>query len=135
GEAGVGKTRLATEFLAWATAHGADVLVAPAFEMGGRVPYQPLVDALRPRLERENALGDLLSDVWLAELARLLPELVERFPDVQVPSGDEAVARVRLFEAVARLGQALGAAPGRVVALFVDDLHWADTATLDVLRY
>src|SRR5207244_37711 len=74
GEAGIGKTRLATEFLAWAGAQGADVLSGRAFETGGRVPYQPLVDALRPRLEREAAPNKLLSDVWLAELARLLPE-------------------------------------------------------------
>lgn len=135
GEAGIGKTRLAAEFLAWATAQGADVLAGRAFEAGGRVPYQPLVDALRPRLERENAPDDLLSDVWLVELARLLPELADRYPDLQVPIGDEAVARVRLFEAVARLGQALAAPPGGPVVLFVDDVQWADTATLDVLRY
>jgi DNA-binding SARP family transcriptional activator len=135
GEAGVGKTRLATEFLAWATAQGADVLAGRAFETGGRVPYQPLVDGLRPRLERENAPDDLLSDVWLAELARLLPELADRYPDLQVPAGDEAVARVRLFEAVARLGQALAACSDEAELLFVDDVQWADTATLDVLHH
>jgi tetratricopeptide (TPR) repeat protein len=135
GEAGIGKTRLATEFLAWAEAQGADILAGRAFETGGRVPYQPLVDGLRPRLERENAPDDLLSDVWLAELARLLPELADRYPDLQVAVGDEAVARVRLFEAVARLGQALASASDGPMLLFVDDLQWADTATLDVLRY
>src|SRR5205807_6610798 len=75
GEAGLGKTRLATEFGAWARAQGADVLAGHAFEMGGRLPYQPLVEALRPRLEAENApedlLEDLLEDLWLAELSRL----------------------------------------------------------------
>jgi DNA-binding SARP family transcriptional activator len=135
GEAGIGKTRLATEFIAWARARGADALAGRALEAGGRVPYQPLVEALRPRVERENAPDDLLSDVWLGELARLLPELADRYPDLQIASGDEAAARVRLFEAVARLGQALAAAPGRPVVLFVDDVQWADTATLDVLQY
>src|SRR5439155_5767307 len=48
GEAGIGKTRLAHEFVAWARAQGADVLSGQAFEMGGRLPYQPLVEALRP---------------------------------------------------------------------------------------
>ena len=135
GEAGIGKTRLATEFLAWARAQGADVLAGGAFETGGRVSYQPLVDALRPRVERENAPDDLLSDVWLAALARLLPELGERYPDLPGPGGDETVARGRLFEAVARLGQALAAPPGGPVVLFMDDLHWADAASMDVLRY
>src|SRR5258708_27247288 len=50
GEAGIGKTRLAAEFVAWVKAQGADVLSGQAFEMGGRLPYQPLVEALRSRL-------------------------------------------------------------------------------------
>src|SRR5438874_4256476 len=135
GEAGIGKTRLATEFLAWAGAQGADVLSGRAFETGGRVPYQPLVDALRPRLERETAPNTLLGDVWLAELARLLPELAERYPNLLLAGGDEAGARVRLFESVARLGQSLAARARRPVVLFVDDVQWADTATQDVLHY
>ncbi len=133
GEPGIGKTRLAKEFVAWAAAHGADVLEGRAFETGGRLPFQPLVDALRPRLDRENAPEDLLSDVWLTELGRLLPELRDRYPDLPVPPGDEAAARTRLFEAVARLGQALaGRAP---LVLFVDDVQWADAGSLDVLHY
>src|SRR5947209_738213 len=60
GEAGIGKTRLVSEFIAWVRAQGADVLAGKAFEMGGRLPYQPLVEALRPRLEAQNAPEDLL---------------------------------------------------------------------------
>src|SRR5260370_33909978 len=75
GEAGIGKTRLAREFVTWARAQGAEVLSGHAFEMGGRLAYQPLVEALRPRLEEENAPEDLLEDLWLAELSRLLAEL------------------------------------------------------------
>src|SRR5438270_3888215 len=71
GEAGIGKTRLAREFLAWAQMEGADVLQGHAFEAGGHLPYQPLIEALRQRLEQENAPDDLLSDLWLAELSRL----------------------------------------------------------------
>jgi DNA-binding SARP family transcriptional activator len=133
GEAGIGKTRLTHEFLGWAQANGADILQARAFETGGRLPYQPLVESLRPRLERENAPDDLLSDTWLAELTRLFPELRDRYPDLPDATGDETTARVRLYEAVTRLGQAL--AERAPVVLFLDDLHWADTATLDVLYY
>src|SRR5260221_6582894 len=82
GEAGIGKTRLADEFVAWGRAQGADVLRGHAFEIGGRLPYQSLVEALRERLEAENAPDDLLEDVWLAELSRLLPELQVRYPDL-----------------------------------------------------
>src|SRR5438067_456988 len=133
GEAGIGKTRLASEFGAWARAQGADVLAGQAFEMGGRLPYQPLVEALGPRLEEENAPEDLLSDLWLAELSRLLPELRVRYPDLSAPTEDELTAKLRLFEAVARLLDAL-ARSGPLV-LLLDDLHWMDGASLDLLRY
>ena len=133
GEVGIGKTRLATEFLAWAEMEGADVLQGQAFETGGHLPYRPVIEAWRPRIERENAPDDLLSDLWLAELARLLPELGDRYPDLPDPVGDKSVARNRLFEAVVRLGQALAARA--LLVLFVDDVQWADAASLDVLHY
>ena len=134
GEPGIGKTRLAKEFLRWARAQGADVLEARAFETGSRLPYQPLVEMLRNRLERERHLQTLLSDVWLAELARLLPEFRELVPDLPPPlSLGEAEAGPRLFEAIARLGHAL--ARRAPVVLFVDDVQWADAASLDALQY
>ncbi|HEX6555864.1 MAG TPA: AAA family ATPase, partial [Ktedonobacteraceae bacterium] len=133
GEAGIGKTRLAGEFVAWARAQGAEVLSGQAFEMGGRLPYQPLVEALRPRLEEENAPEDLLEDLWLAELTRLLPELRVRYPDLPAPTQDELTAKMRLFEAVARLLDAL--AQRAPLVLLLDDLHWVDQASLDLLRY
>src|SRR5437588_192826 len=133
GEAGIGKTRLATEFVAWVKAQGADALSGQAFEMGGRLPYQPLVEALRQRLEAENAPEDLLEDLWLAELSRLLPELRLRYPDLPAPTEDELANKVRLFEAVARLVDAL--ARSAPLVLLLDDLHWVDGASLDLLRY
>jgi hypothetical protein len=68
--------------------------------------------------EQERAPDELLSEVWLAELSRLLPELSDRYPDPHIPVTDEALGHNRLFEAVARLVQL-----------------WADTATLDLLLY
>ena len=133
GEAGIGKTRLANEFVAWARARGAEVLSGQAFELGGRLPYQPLVEALRERLEEENAPEDLLEDPWLAELSRLLPELRVRYPDLPAPTEDELSGKLRLFEAVARLMSALAQRAPLVVLL--DDLHWLDGASLDLLRY
>ena len=133
GEAGIGKTRLVSEFVAWVQAQGAEVLSGHAFEMGGRLPYQPLVEALRPRLEKENAPEDLLEDLWLTELSRLLPELRGRYPDLPAASEDELVGKGRLFEAVVRLLDAL--ARSAPLVLLLDDLHWVDGASLDLLRY
>ncbi|EFH86191.1 ATP-binding protein [Ktedonobacter racemifer] len=133
GEAGIGKTRLMSEFVAWARAQGAEVLRGQAFELGGRLPYQSLVDALRPRLEAENAPEDLLDDLWLAELSCLLPELRVRYPDLTSPTQDKLVARLRLCEAVARLLQALSKRVPLVLVL--DDLHWLDVASFDLVRY
>ncbi|MDQ3965346.1 MAG: AAA family ATPase, partial [Actinomycetota bacterium] len=133
GDAGIGKTRLAEEFLSWAREEGADVISGRTYEVGGRLPYGVLIDALRPRLERERAPDDLLEDVWLSELSRILPELRDRYPDLPHPTSDEAEARTRLFEAITRLIMALaGRSP---VVLFLDDLHWASRASLDVLQY
>jgi len=133
GESGIGKTRLASEFVGWAQAQGADVLAGRALQTGRQLPYQPLIDVLRRQLEQEYAPNDLLSAVWLAELSRLLPELRDRYPDLLVPSMDEALGHNRLFEATARLVQLW--AIRRPLVLWLDDMQWADTATLDLLLY
>jgi DNA-binding SARP family transcriptional activator len=133
GEAGVGKSHLARSSLDWMGSRGVEVLVGRAFETGRGLPYGALVEALRGRLEHENAPEDLVDDVWLAELAMLLPELRTRYPDLPDAFRDERLQRVRLFEAVARLGQAL-AERGPFV-LFIDDAQWADVDTRHVLSY
>jgi DNA-binding SARP family transcriptional activator len=132
GKAGMGKTRLAEQVVGRVQAQGADVLVGRAFDTG-QLAYGALVEAIRPRLERERALDDLLGDVWLTELSRLLPELRERLTDLPPALPDEPTARARLFESLARLGEALTMhAP---VVLFIDDAQWADSASRDALLY
>ena len=128
-----GDTDLATELAAWATAQGADVLYGRAYDLGGRVAYQPLVDALRQRLDQERAPDDLLPDVWLTELSRLLPDLRDRYPDLPLPLADEATGPMRLYEAVVQLTIAL--ARRRPLVWMVDDIHGADRASLDLLHY
>ncbi len=133
GEAGIGKTRLAAAFLDWVKAQGAEVLEGRAFQTSQRLSYQPLLEALRARFEQEPDLRQWLGDPWLTELARLLPDLRERYPDLPPPTINGAFASSRLFEALARLSQALAShAP---LLIFVDDMQWADGATLDVFQY
>jgi DNA-binding SARP family transcriptional activator len=133
GESGIGKTRLATEFVHWAQAQGADVLVGQTLQTGRQLPYQPLIDVLRRQLEQERTLDGLGSPVWLAELSRLLPELRDRYPDLPVPATDDALCHNRLFEATARLIQIWAAR--RPLVLLLDDMQWADIATLDLVLY
>ena len=133
GEAGIGKTRLAAAFLDWLKAQGAEVLEARIFKTSQRLSYQPLIEALRTRLEQEHDLRQWLGDPWLAELSRLLPDLRERYPALPPLTINGAFASSRLFEALARLSQALASqAP---LLIFADDMQWADGATLDVFQY
>ena len=138
GEAGIGKTRLARKFLAWASAQGAELLQGGAFESGSHLPFQPLVEALRLRLERENSPRDLLDDVWLSPLSQLIPELRERYPGLpRVPQGHGArearVTQAQIFEPLVQMTLAL--AERAPLVLFVDDLQWTDSTTLDLLHY
>jgi DNA-binding SARP family transcriptional activator/tetratricopeptide (TPR) repeat protein len=136
GAAGMGKTHLVEAFLDGAQFDraGVDILRGRAYEMGGRLPYQPLVAALRARLEQENAPEDLLDDVWLAELSQLFPELRARYPDLPLPlTGGADFVRARLFAAVAQLGRALAAR--RPLILFLDDWQWAEDSSLEILHY
>jgi DNA-binding SARP family transcriptional activator len=133
GEAGIGKTRLAREFLAWASAQGAEVLQGGAFESGSHMPFHPLVEALRLWLEHENALTDLLGETWLSPLSQLLPELRQRYPESPSSAMGATTDRTGIFESFVRLTLAL--AQRVPLVLFVDDVQWTDSATLDLLQY
>jgi DNA-binding SARP family transcriptional activator len=128
-----GETDLATDVACWVTEQGADLFSGSAYDLGGRIPYQPLADALRQRLDQERAPDDLLPDVWLTELSRLLPDLRDRYPDLLPPPADEATGPMRLYEAVLQLTDAL--ARRNPLVWVMDDLQWADVASLDLLHY
>lgn len=145
GEAGVGKTRLVEEVVRYIKPQGTTVLRGRCYEFGSALPYQPIAEALRGYLRAEGAWippsPHPLPAIWLAELSRLLPDLHQMFPNLPEPrAADSKAARQRLFEAVARFLRAISdvraisdAAPAS--CLFLDDLHWADQSTLDLLHY
>jgi len=136
GAAGVGKTRLVNDFKDWALLDTPETEIwqGKAFETGGRLAFQPVIEALRIRLDQVNAPEDLLEDVWLAELSQLIPELRARYPDLPMPlTGNAKFVRTRLFESIATLGNALAAR--RPSILMLDDMQWTDADTRDLVHY
>jgi DNA-binding SARP family transcriptional activator len=135
GEAGVGKTRLATQFAAEVHAGGAAVLYGRCEQEPLR-SYQPFIEALRHELRHGGWADDPAAAGDLEELARILPEArPESAPGTgaAAASQDPESGRYRLFEAVATLlRRATERAP---LLLVLDDLHWIDRPTLLLLRH
>jgi DNA-binding SARP family transcriptional activator len=135
GEPGIGKSRLAEELIARAAAHGAQVLVGRCWEAGGAPAYWPWVQSLRPyvREAEPDALRAQLGS-GAADLAQILPELRDRFPDLsEPPSLEPEAARFRLFDAVVEFLRKASAS--RPLVLVLDDLHAADAPSLLLLRF
>ena len=139
GEVGIGKSRLVEE-LVWRLdgaearelAGGArwTVLLGACHESEQGLAYHPFVDALSGAL-RGGATPEL-PDLWLAEVARLVPDLLERRPELPTPARlDPQQEQRRLFEGVARFVAALPAPR----LLVLEDLHWADESSLGLLGY
>jgi DNA-binding CsgD family transcriptional regulator len=133
GEAGVGKSRLVGEFSALA-AGGGRVLVGGCLELGASgLPFAPFTTVLR-QLVREVSvagIGEFLTGQASRELARLLPELGE--PAQHEDEAYQGEARARLFEQMLSLFERLGNAGP--VALIIEDAHWADRSTRDLLTF
>lgn len=128
GEAGIGKTRLLREVKERASAYGAETVIGGCIPLSeGALPYVPVIAALRQGLTR---LPDppSLSAEGKAQLARLLPEF--RSLNGTAPTGSD---QTRLFGAVLDLIRALSA--GAPLVFIIEDLHWSDTSTRDLLTY
>jgi class 3 adenylate cyclase/tetratricopeptide (TPR) repeat protein len=134
GEPGIGKTRLATEAARVAHADGGIVLFGGCDEDVG-LPFRPFVEALRHYVT--HAPDEVLAAHVAAhrgELARLVPELAKRIPDVPAPQVAEAeTERFLLFEAVT--GLLAAASRERPIVLVLDDLHWAGAPELLLLKH
>jgi hypothetical protein len=132
GEAGIGKSRLIEDFLRTVVADGATVLRGRGYDATAAVPFAPIVDALRSAL---NAPGLGATDPeWLTEVARLLPEVRQRFPGLAEPepTADPADAW-RLYEGVAQVAASLAAE--RTLVISLDDLQWCDEDSCKLIQY
>ncbi|MGP3981077.1 helix-turn-helix transcriptional regulator [Streptomyces sp. KR80] len=129
GEAGGGKTRLLEEFLAAAQRAGAVTAVGGCLELGADgLPFAPVATALRA-LHRQ--LGAELEEAAAGredELARLLPDIGSVDRETHDQEG-----RARLFELTAQLLERLAA--DRTLVVAIEDLHWADRSTRELLGY
>ncbi|GIL15981.1 MAG: hypothetical protein BroJett039_11540 [Chloroflexota bacterium] len=125
GEAGIGKTRLAEDFAAWATRQEIVTLMARGYENTQTSAFAPIVEWLRHDAVRQNFKN--LERATLVEISRVAPSLRAEFPDLPEPQPiTEAWQRTRLFDALARA--LLGNHSPRV--LFLDDAQWCDAETL-----
>jgi DNA-binding CsgD family transcriptional regulator/tetratricopeptide (TPR) repeat protein len=155
GDVGVGKSRLLAEMCIQGNARGFRVLEGRTYEAGARFPYLPFIEALRPvlrsssvqqlrryvGLDQENDTShpidtpiSLIGTPLVAALARLFPELprvvrVTLTPEVLSPDQE----KFRLFDAIATLLERM--AMERPLLLCIDNLQWADSASLELTMY
>jgi class 3 adenylate cyclase len=134
GEPGIGKTRLAAEIARQAHSDGALVLLGRCDEHIA-APQAPWIEAMRSLVSTVDA-GVLTDHIGRCggELTRLVPELATKVPDLPAPTvSDPDTERLLLFEAVVDI---LATTAAQLpVLLLIDDAHWADSGTVDLLRH
>ncbi|MEP6639026.1 MAG: AAA family ATPase [Chloroflexota bacterium] len=135
GEAGVGKSRLIAEVADGLRDDGWLVLVGGSVALGDdSLPFGPIVEALRALVRDVDA--DRIAEAagpGLPELARLVPELSAVAGAMPEPSGEAEWLQIRIFEGVLRLlGRLSETTP---VLLVIEDLHWADRSTRDLIAF
>jgi len=135
GEPGIGKTRLAEELLVYARLRGCLALTGRCYEQEVAIPYLPIAEVLSgavralPDERLEEALGP-----HAPEIVKLVPQLAARIATLEPsPPLEPNQERLRLYESVRAFLSALTRRQPLVVLL--DDLHWADGGTLQLLRH
>ncbi|MEW9552459.1 AAA family ATPase [Nonomuraea sp. NPDC050783] len=133
GEPGIGKSRLLDVVTSMAHRRGMCVARGLASEFESDLPLALIVDALDERLATlRDELGERLGQAAIPLLASVFPALAAE-PVIDVPGGLNAFTRNRLYRAVRGVLEEL-ASPGGLV-LVLDDVHWADDASAELLGY
>lgn len=127
GEAGIGKTRLASELAERARARGGLALVGRAVQGATRMPYRPLAEALQAGLRAGGSVEHPSLEAYRPALRRLLPDVDDAAGAVEVATP------VAVMEGIVRLLGLLSQEGGAL--LLLEDLHWADADTLAVVEY
>ncbi|MGH2452747.1 MAG: protein kinase domain-containing protein, partial [bacterium] len=135
GEPGIGKTRLLQEVAVYARLRGFTVLLGRCYEQETGTPYLPFIELFQARF-RGMTRPDLLDELGgtAAEFVTLIPEVLKTLPDVQPsPTLEPVHERLRLFASIAEYLTTLSR---RIpVVLTLEDLHWADAASLNLLQH
>ena len=130
GEAGIGKTRLAEELLAWVNRQGLTTASARCYEASGALAFAPVVAWLQTDAVQAHLFT--LPEVWLTEVARLVPEVLVRRPDLPRPGPlTQRWQQQHLYEALARAMFSVR----QPLLLLLDDLQWCDAETLAWLHF
>jgi predicted ATPase len=140
GDAGVGKTRFTGEAMARAAAGGMVTVRGECLPLAETLPLLPIAGALGELARVDDgglvaAALDAVPGYVREELARLVPGLGSAGGPGALGSRDDGWRQGRLFSAVAELLDAVADRRGGRVGMLVEDVHWADSATLDCLTY
>jgi tetratricopeptide (TPR) repeat protein len=135
GEPGIGKTRLAEELAAQASARGALALWGRCWEGEGAPAFWPWIQVIRGYVQAADQVT-LRHEMGAgaADIAQIVPTVRECLLDLPSPPPVEPeAARFRLFDSLAGFLRAAGGR--RPLLLVLDDLHWADAPSLALLRF
>ncbi|MBA2283874.1 MAG: ATP-binding protein [Ktedonobacteraceae bacterium] len=139
GEAGIGKSRLVAEVKASAADQGFLLLQGNCFQGDHSAPYAALLDLFRTQFLAPSPRTPVPSDLQpLAQaLSRILPELPLLMPELAsapaLPPSDPEQEKRRLFAAVSHFFATQ--ARRQPVLLIIEDLHWSDEASLEILLH
>jgi DNA-binding SARP family transcriptional activator len=130
GATGVGKSRLMHDFARFLATQDVVVLRGRAFESGLEAPFGPVLEILRSAADAPGAGGT--DSVWLAEVARLVPEMRRVFPSLPEPLRAPTADGSLLHEGATQL--LLAVADESPVVIMLDDLHWCDASSCTLLH-